>query len=660
VLLIVIISAKQRVLANAATTTPVVAVTTIDDVRGDSSIAWLRAGLPRMIAGDLDAMGGIEVVAPTRVRDVLVRLTGSALPRITEDQSLDVARRLGASWVVRGGVSEGKNGYLLDITIQNVASSAETQNFTELSRNPIDLGRMTASRLAALLNVAPANTGPRFSGIETMSPEAYRHFIRGALASEAEQLVHAAQELDAAIALDSGFVIAVRYRRGVARALGDEDTYRRLAPLEARFIDRLPEFDRLADEVRNLDSLGEHERASALSERILARFPHDPRGYNLRADVLAGQGKWAPAESVLVHELALDSLAISAGDGPCTPCEVLWKLSQTRLVNGNRAGAEETVRRWVALQPDLPGTWRSLAATLAMVGTSSEAVAAGFHYVALSSEPPALVEFARIAIIARRLDIADSLVRTWRGSTDPVLMNGARDIQSILLRERGDFAGSAVVLSRLPSTDGLTLIRADDLARTGRLAQARAIYELTGHPRGVAPNAQFTPSEARGYTWSHALEADALARAGDTTAARAFIDSLASSGRQSYYVRDKLLYHHALGSLYLAEGKLADAEREFRAALWMAGGWTRTNVELARTQIAERRPRDAIATLRDAYLAPLDAMGRYVPRSELDWWMSRAFAAAGDRDSAATYARFVKKAWNGVDRHSTIAAVRIP
>ena len=53
-------------------------------------------------------------------------------------------------------------------------------------------------------------------------------------------------------------------------------------------------------------------------------------------------------------------------------------------------------------------------------------------------------------------------------------------------------------------------------------------------------------------------------------------------------------------------------------------------------------------------------MGRYVPRSELDWWMSRAFAAAGDRDSAATYARFVKKAWKGVDRQSTVAAVRIP
>jgi hypothetical protein len=48
-------------------------------------------------------------------------------------------------------------------------------------------------------------------------------------------------------------------------------------------------------------------------------------------------------------------------------------------------------------------------------------------------------------------------------------------------------------------------------------------------------------------------------------------------------------------------------------------------------------------------LAPLDAMGRYVPRSELDWWLARAFAAAGQRDSALVYARYVRAAWQDAD-----------
>ena len=54
---------------------------------------------------------------------------------------------------------------------------------------------------------------------------------------------------------------------------------------------------------------------------------------------------------------------------------------------------------------------------------------------------------------------------------------------------------------------------------------------------------------------------------------------------------------------------------------------------------------DAIATLRRAYAVPLDAMGRYVPRSELDYWMAVAFKSAGERDSAATYTTRVRAAW---------------
>lgn len=51
---------------------------------------------------------------------------------------------------------------------------------------------------------------------------------------------------------------------------------------------------------------------------------------------------------------------------------------------------------------------------------------------------------------------------------------------------------------------------------------------------------------------------------------------------------------------------------------------------------------DAVATLRDAYMAPVDAMGRYQPRSELDYLMSISFAQAGIPDSARAYASYVR------------------
>src|SRR5262249_22918132 len=46
-------TARRPSVVAAEAKLPIVAVTSIDDVRGDSSLDWLRAGLPRMIATDL-------------------------------------------------------------------------------------------------------------------------------------------------------------------------------------------------------------------------------------------------------------------------------------------------------------------------------------------------------------------------------------------------------------------------------------------------------------------------------------------------------------------------------------------------------------------------------------------------------------------------------
>ena len=645
---------SQRSPASAAATRrPIVAVTSIEQTGTDTSVAWLRAGLPRMIASNLDGMGGVEVVAPSRVRDVVARLAGSSSARLSESQGVDVARRLGATWAITGGVSRARDGYALEVNARNVKDASQSESFTIVASDPIALGRSAAERLSAFLSVTPSGSAPRYSGLETTSPDAYRHFIRGQLAVEAEQFSDAQRELDAAIAADSGFVEAVRARHTIADLTGDTSLSRKLNALAARYADRRSEIERLSDDIRNVDSLGEGARAEALSAQLVERFPRDPRAQTLRADVLFYHGRWAASESVLVRELALDSLAMVAGDGPCTPCQVLWRLSEARLAQGNRVGAEAAARRWVALQPDLPATWRHLSATLAAVGRSAESVEAGLHFVALSKAAPAAVDFGRTMLVARRYDIVDSLVAAWRTSKDPVLTRGAVDLGVMLERERGQFVASVEALSRIPASNGLVLIRADGLARTGRMGEARAIYEASGHPVGAATSGQLTAPQARGFTWAHALEADALAHAGDTLVARVMMDSLERAGRQSYYARDWLLHHHVRGLLLLAEHRYVDAERELKAAEWSAGGWTRTNVALAQAQLGAGEPQRAIATLRDAYTAPLDAMGRYVPRSELDWWTARAFSAAGQADSARVYADLVRSAWRNAD-----AAVR--
>ena len=96
--------------------------------------------------------------------------------------------------------------------------------------------------------------------------------------------------------------------------------------------------------------------------------------------------------------------------------------------------------------------------------------------------------------------------------------------------------------------------------------------------------------------------------------------------------------------------RYAEAERELTQAVWtQSEGWGRTVVELAKARAALGRPRDAIETLRTGYATRLNAMGRYVPVSELDYWMARTFAQAGAQDSARVYAAYVRRAWRDAD-----------
>ena len=66
---------------------------------------------------------------------------------------------------------------------------------------------------------------------------------------------------------------------------------------------------------------------------------------------------------------------------------------------------------------------------------------------------------------------------------------------------------------------------------SGRLADARAIFECVGHPKGSSRSGQLTPPEARGFSWAHALEADALFARATPTAARALADSILRVGK---------------------------------------------------------------------------------------------------------------------------------
>lgn len=641
---------------------PLVAVTNVVNVRRDTSIAWLEDGLKQMIAADLSNSSAIDVVPPSRVQDVLVRAGYPSGTAISTDQAADVARRVNATLAVSAELSHGGGGYVVGIDVFNVADGKLLRMSTVTGTDILSVADAAAARVLDVVNSAAGT--PHFADIETSSPEAYKHFVRGMQASAAGQFPEDEHEMDAALALDPGFVSAITARRDIAIRHGELGIAAQMDSAFGRHANRASNWDRLMDDASHAYHGGEVARAEALARNIVRTYPDDPRGYVFLSDVLMDHGHWLSADTVLQAELALDSLAVAAGRGPCAPCLAYHGMADSKQESGDFAGAERAARAWVALQPDLPDAWVTLANTLSISGRPDEAIAVGEHGASLTSDPFPEISVGRWLIMGRRYDAAETYATKLQKSSNPQLRYGGDDIAGMVARERGQLRAANRIFERMEAsygpTDPMHLLHADDLARLGDFTGARAEFTAFASLGPTDGSLSLSGDDARAFTWPRALEADALAASGDTLLLRAIADSLEQVGPRSYYGRDWTIFHHVRGLIAMQGKRYADAEREFRIARWGYSGWTRTVAELAQAQLAQGHARDAIATLRRAYASAPDAMGRYMPRSEIDLRMSNAFRAAGMADSARVYGEYVARAWKNADPEVKRLMVKLP
>jgi DNA-binding SARP family transcriptional activator/TolB-like protein len=634
---------------------PAIAIADIHTLRGDTSTAWMAEGLAQMIASKLARSTSVDVISPERVRVAKVRAGLDRRAELAEDEALDLGRRLGATWVVSGGITGRDSALVFVITVREVASGKVLQPDAVTGSNILVLADAAASRL---LDAAGAQAaGPRLADVETSSVEAAEHFSRGMLAFAGGLGAQAQREMDAAIALDSGFISAIRMRMGIAEGQGDTIMARRLDSLFERHKGRATEWDRRYHQLRDEWIGGSPDRAESMARELVQRFPRDPRGYGQLAEILMARGKWDEAERVLMQEMALDSLAAEAGSGACAVCGANQGLVFVRWLRGDLAGAERASRRWLELQPEHPLAWEQLAATLAYQGRFEAALEANRRALVLSGGEAAYeVGLGRTLVMMRDHEGADSVARAMLRRREPSSRTAAYDLRVVVARERGQLRAANRMMEEYQAENpGMTmffdLVRGNNLGRLGDYAGAERVYERATHmPQHPSPlRFPLSPGMSRSYSWHHALLADAIGPSGDTVRLRALADSLVLFASGSYYGRDWRLTHHVRGLVAMHGRRYEEAVREFRAAMWGPYGWTRSNVEMARALRALGRPRDAIAVLRDAYAAPLDAMGRYQPRSELDLLMALAFRDVGEQDSATVYGAHARRAWRDAD-----------
>jgi DNA-binding SARP family transcriptional activator/Flp pilus assembly protein TadD/TolB-like protein len=657
VALITVSAALDARRSDGATGTPprsVLAVAEIVPGNADTASRWLIDGLPQMIAAKLLRASDVDVVPPAEIRAVRAR-SETQSGSLSVPALRDLGRRSGATLVVSGTFMNRSNVNVLDLRLLDVRNGNVLRLETVADSSVLTLVDRAVVRL---LDAVGANDreGPRLAEVETANLAAYEHFVRSYQLGY-DHPAEAIAELDAAVALDSGFTSAVLGR--VTQAIADNDgpTIAKLSAVLQKQNARIPERDRLEWESRVTFMDGDIARSEALARLLVERFPRDPRGYQMLAMIYDIVGRWDAQEKVLERLLALDSLGMEAGRGPCVSCYGLGNLTSVRMFRGDWSGAERVARRWTSLTPEMHAAWTNLALAQAYHGNYRDAFNSAARATALAPEEPSVsLTSAWLQLMSRNLDAAESAIAAWESSGSRTLRMQALDLRATLQRERGQFRAANATIQRaiaeFPEFAILDLERADGLVRIGDCRNAVMLIESV---HGSKPmTAEPAPGGAsRAFAWHHALLADAIARSTNCApAARldALADSIERIGRRSYYGRDWTLHHHVRGLIAMRSGDYARAEDELRKAQWrVADAWTRSTVELAKVQLERGRTTEAIATLRNAYASRPDAMGRYQPRSELDYFMALAFRRANMLDSAAVYEDYVRRAWSNAD-----------
>src|SRR6185295_900406 len=141
----------------------------------------------------------------------LLRRRGTRSPSLGNEQNLrDLGRRLGATVMVQGTIGRDDRSLVLDLTVRDAATGRLLRSDALSRSDPVALADEAAARVLAAVNAQ--RPGFRIADLETSSVQAYQHFMHAMQMAQEGRMQESARDLDAAIALDSGFVSALHAR----------------------------------------------------------------------------------------------------------------------------------------------------------------------------------------------------------------------------------------------------------------------------------------------------------------------------------------------------------------------------------------------------------------------------------------------------------------
>ena len=630
----------------------IIAVGRIRSFGGDSVQSGLAAPVGDLLATSLARSQGIRVVSQGRMLE-LMRAAGTRADT-NAGTIVEAARRAGATEVIDGTLYARPDGRLrLDLRRTDLANGAIADVRTTEGN---DLFALVDSGTALILGALGADRpSGSIADVTTRSVAAYRMYERGIQAFYMGDATQARGFFDAALVEDSLFAMAAYYD---ALASGNADADNGLARLN-----RARDLAARASDRERLIIVGgwaahvSSPSLRALAETLVTRYPTEVEGHLYTGLVRVIEGDFLGSIAPFERVIAMDSSSLNATRVTCAACEAFSSLVSAYALADSARAAERVARRWLANQPKSPVAAMQLASALEAQDRASEIDSLLRAWATRDQMGDAVSSFRSFHLIRiGDYAAAESLLRA-----QTLMSNAARQTDAywglaISLRARGrlNAAYDAARQMRRLAVDGsdhspptVALLEAQIQRERGNTAAAVALFDSLSRARYPREDASLA---GRRGAWLLTQAADARAAVGDTTKLQALADTIRSLGATSGFARDQRLYHHVLGRLAAARGDDARAVTEFQQAIYSTTlGYTRTNYELARVHLRDRRPRAAIALLQSALRGPLDASNLYVSRTELHELLAQAWDAAGVKDSAVAHYQRVARSWSDAD-----------
>ncbi len=507
----------------------------VTDFHGSGADSSLSAIVSEAIRTDLGQSSVVQVFPPSAVAEALVRMRLDRGSRVDLELAREIAAREGIKGIVDGDVTPLAGGYVVAVRLVDAATGDGLASFRETIDGPGELlptldklSRNLREKIGESLKKVRAN--PPLERVTTASLEALRKYAEGMRAFDVEgDNIRAAALFREAVAIDTAFGMAYR-KLGVALGNAGMSSASRDSAYDAAFRHRA----RMTD-VERYTTIGSYYSVGKGTDRKLAIEAYEAllRIDSLNPTAINNLGRQLTERREYARVVALFEPAIASGMARAT---IYSNLNNALLLQGKFAAADSATARAMQAFPENAGI-RMLDIYTLTARKSYDSLGKRAAQMAANDPDP-----------ANRVNAA-----FWLREVAFVKGRGAEGIRLAEAAAAAEDARGNVTPILLRPLDSAW-------AEVWHLEQpARAVERLDATL--ARPDVRSLPLEDKRYLDIVVL----YSQAGRPDLARAVLASWESAARDTAYRRRLTPGRHlAVGELALAEGRHADAIREFR------------------------------------------------------------------------------------------------